>query len=96
MLNNGIRMTINYVASSSSVLIPVSAVRGYGTERYVYSVAENRNAFGQTIYIIERKAVTVLDETSEYVSVSSASNVGRIAYMEDRSMSEGSEVIPYD
>lgn len=96
LLNNGIRMTINYVASSSSVLIPVSAVRGYGTERYVYSVAENRNAFGQTIYIIERKAVTVLDETSEYVSVSSASNVGRIAYMEDRSMSEGSEVIPYD
>lgn len=96
LLNNGIRMTINYVAPSSSILIPVSAVRGHGTERYVYSIAENRNSFGQTIYVIEKKEVTVLDETSEYVSVSSASNVGRIAYMEDRSISEGSEVIPYD
>lgn len=96
LLNNGVRMTINYVAPSSSVLIPVSAVRGYGTERYVYSVAENRNSFGQTIYVVERKAVTVLDETSEYISVSAADNVGRIAYMEDRSISEGSEVIPYD
>lgn len=96
LLNNGIRMTINYVAPSSSILIPVSAVRGHGTERYVYSIAENRNSFGKTIYVIEKKEVTVLDESSEYVSVSSSSNVGRIVYMEDRSITERSEVIPYD
>lgn len=96
LLNNGIRMTINYVAPSSSLLIPVSAVRGNGADRYVFAVTENRNSFGQAIYVIEKKEVTILDETSEYVSVSSASDVGCIAYMEDRSISEGSEVIPYE
>lgn len=96
LLNNGIRLSINYVASSSTQLIPVSAVRGHGEERYVYTAKMERNSFGQVIHIVEKVPVTVVDETSEYVSASSKDRVGQIIYMEDRAIGEGSVVLPYE
>lgn len=96
LLNNGTRLSINYVASSSTQLIPVSAVRGHGDERYVFTAKMERNSFGQTVYIVEKAPVTVVDETSEYISVSSTDRIGQIIYMEDRAIAEGSTVIPYE
>lgn len=96
LLNNGTRLSINYVASSSTQLIPVSAVRGHGDERYVFTAKMERNSFGQTVYIVEKAPVTVVDETSEYISVSSTDRIGQIIYMEDRAIAKGSTVIPYE
>lgn len=96
LLNNGVQLSINYVASSSMLLIPVSAVRGHGDERYVYTAKKERNSFGQEVYIVDKVSITVVDETNEYVSVSSKDRIGQIIYMEDRAIAEGSEVIPYE
>lgn len=46
--------------------------------------------------MLEKVSITVVDETSEYVSVSSKDRIGQIIYMEDRAIAEGSEVIPYE
>ena len=74
----------------------MSAVRGHGDERYVFTAKMERNSFGQTVYIVEKAPVTVVDETSEYISVSSTDRIGQIIYMEDRAIAEGSTVIPYE
>ena len=96
LMNTGVSFSINYVADTSTTLLPASAVRGTESNRYVFIVRQSQNAFGQRIYQIEQQPVTVLDESSEYVSVADLTDASAIAYMEDRAISEGSEVIPYD
>ena len=96
LMKNGAVLSINYVAGSSTSLLPASAVRGAESDRYVYIARQSQDAFGQRIYRIEKQSVTVLDESSEYVSVEGLSDVSMVAYMEDRAITEGSEVIPYD
>ena len=88
-------MTVSYRSSASTTLLPVSAVRGSGESRYIYVVDEGSNALGETTLTIRRQDVTVLAEVGSTVSVQEDLGRVRVAYMEDRAISEGSTVMLY-
>lgn len=96
LMNKGIPMSINYVSASNTALLPIGAIRGSGDDQYIFIATEKYDVFGHAIYVIEKKAITILDETSEMAAVPDSGNMERVVYMEDRSIAEGSEVIPYD
>ena len=96
LMSKGISLQINYTAGTSSYLLPSSAVRGSGDQRYVYILTEVENSFGQIALIVEEQPVTVLDETGDTVAVTGIPDNQQIAYMEDRAIGPGSEVIAYD
>lgn len=96
LMRQGASMQIGYTSAQTSYLLPASAVRGSGSSRSVYVVKESQNAFGQTILTIEEHKVTVLDEAGDTVSVSGIYDNVQVAYMEDRAIAPGSEVMPYE
>ena len=96
IINDGAAISIQFVSEQSSTFLSTSAIRGTEDNRYVYIIVESQNAFGQNIYKIAKQAVTITDETSDYAAVTGINSGDRIAYMEDRPISEGSEVIPYE
>ena len=96
LMNQGAAMQISYTAAQTSYLLPASAVRGSGRSRSVYAVKESQNAFGQTVLTVEEQKVTVLDEAGDMVSVNGIYDNVLVAYMEDRSIAPGSEVMPYE
>lgn len=95
LMRDGIDMTASYRAGSSSTLLPVSAVRGTGNARYIYVVEEKQNALGQSVMTVARQSVTVLAEVGGTASIQESIGRKRVAYMEDREISEGSEVMAY-
>ena len=96
LMSKGIAMRINYTAGSSSYLLPASAVRGSGDQCFVYTLTEVENSFGQITLIVEDQPVTLLDESGDTVAVTGIPDNQQIAYMEDRAISPGSEVMAYD
>ncbi len=96
LMDKGAAMNIKYTASQAEYLLPASAVRGSRDRRSVFTVAENRNAFGQTILTIEEQAVTVIDEAGDSVAVDGIYDNVSVAYMEDRTIAPGSEVMAYE
>ena len=96
LMSKGITLRINYTAGSSTHLLPASAVRGNGDHRSVYTLKEVENSFGQITLIVEELPVTVLDESGDTVAVTDVPDHAKIAYMEDRAIGPGSEVMAYD
>lgn len=96
LMSKGITLRINYTAGSSTYLLPASAVRGSGDQRSVYTLKEVENSFGQITLIVEEQPVTVLDESGDTVAVTGVPDHAKIAYMEDRAIGPGSEVMAYD
>lgn len=90
-----VEMVASYRAKSSTTLLPTSAVRGSGDSRYVYIVNEEDNALGQRVLKIRKQDVTVLAEVGNTASLETDLSRQRVAYMEDRSISDGSEVMVY-
>ena len=90
-----IAMTASYRAQSSTTLLPVSAVRGTGDSRYVYVVTTEQNALGEQTMKVSRQDVKVLAEVGATASLETDLSRQRIAYMEDREISDGSEVMAY-
>ena len=95
LMSEETKMTVSYRSSASTTLLPVSAVRGSGESRYIYVVDEGSNALGETTLTIRRQDVTVLAEVGSTVSVQEDLGRVRVAYMEDRAISEGSTVMLY-
>lgn len=95
LMRDGVDMVASYRASSSSTLLPVSAVRGTGDARYVYIVNEKQNSLGQSVMTVAKQEVTVLAEVGSTASIQESIGRQRVAYMEDRAISEGSEVMAY-
>jgi len=96
LMSKGITLRINYTAGSSTYLLPASAVRGSGDQRSVYTLKEVENSFGQITLIVEEQPITVLDESGDTVAVTGVPDHAKIAYMEDRAIGPGSEVMAYD
>lgn len=90
-----VELVASYRAKTSTTLLPISAVRGSGEERYVYLVNEESNALGKRVLKVSKQSVTVLAEVGNTVSLEDDLNRQRVAYMEDRSISDGSEVMIY-
>ena len=95
LFSAAVEMTASYRASSSTTLLPASAVRGSGDSRYVYIVSEESNALGQSVLKVKKQDVKVLSEVGSTVSIQDDLSRQRVAYMEDRAISDGSEVMVY-
>ncbi len=96
LFSAAVEMTASYRASSSTTLLPASAVRGSGDSRYVYIVSEESNALGQRVLKVKKKAgCEGALEVGSTVSIQDDLSRQRVAYMEDRAISDGSEVMVY-
>lgn len=95
MMDSLTDMTCKYRSQTTSTLLPISAVRGSGENRYVYLITEQRNSLGDTILKVSKKDVHVILESEDTVSIEEDLGRQRIAYMEDRSISDGTEVMAY-
>ena len=96
LMGDGVDMVLSYRASSSTTLLPISAVRGTGDDRYVYVVSEGQNGLGQRVMTVSKQSVKVLAEVGSTASIQEDLGRQRIAYMEDRAIEEGSEVMTYE
>lgn len=74
-------------------LVPVSAIHGAGANRYVYAVEESSSVLGGTEMKVKRLSVKVLAESDGMAAVAETLNRTRLAYMEDRELSDGSTVM---
>ena len=95
-MKKGITLQINYTAANVTYMLPASAVRGSGNNRFVYTLTSKENSFGQTVLIVEEQKVTVLEESNDTVALTGLPGDKMIAYMEDRAISPGSEVMIYE
>ena len=95
LLAQGTSVTIPLEAETDSVLIPASAVRGSGNNRYVYELSESENLLGQQIYSAKKVTVHVIEAADQIAAVSDDLRMDiPVIYMEDRGISDGTEVIP--
>lgn len=96
LITKGITLSIKYTAESSASLLPASAIRHKKGLCFVYTLKEIENSFGQIALIVEEQPITVLDESGDTVAVTGVPDYAKIAYMEDRVINPGSEVMIYD
>lgn len=93
--SSGATVSVEYKARQATTLLPSAAVRGSGDERYVYTLRTEESAFGTRKTVTVKQTVTVLAESDGTVSVEEDLSYMQIAYMEDRSISEGDSVMEY-
>ena len=89
------RITLTFKAKESSCLLPASAVRGSGDSRYVYTVNESTTAFGKRRLSLSKMDVHVIAEADGTASIQEDLSYYSIAYMEDRALREGGDVMEY-
>lgn len=95
MLQEETPMTLIYRAREATSLVPTSAVRGSGDDRYVYVTEQNTAAFGGSTLRLHKMDVTVLGEYGGTTSVKEDVSYYTIAYGEDRAISDGDAVMEY-
>ena len=91
-----IKLILSSKAKESTCLVPASAVRGSGSDRYVYVEERESSTFGGNRLKCKKMSVTVLGESGSTVSVSEDLSYEQIIYMEDRAISEGATVMTYE
>ena len=95
MTKNDLKTRLVTRAKTSSCLVPATAVRGSGSNRFVY-VGENKSStFGGNQMVVRKVNVTVLAESGVTVSINENMTDQRILYMEDRALNEGGAVMEY-
>jgi len=95
LLSNDIPVNVSYKARDNTTLLPSSAVRGEGEERYVYVVREKQSAFGTISLVTEKMEVRVLAEAGGVASVAEDLSWMKVAYMEDREIANDTTVMEY-
>ena len=93
--SGAVTVKVEYKAKQSSTLMPAAAVRGSGDDRYVFVVQDQESSFGTKKQVLSKQSVTVLAESGGTVSVQEDLTYLKVAYMEDRSVSEGDSVMEY-
>ena len=88
-------MTLIYRAREATSLLPTSAVRGSGEDRYVYLAEQNTAAFGGNTLRLHKMNVKVLGEYGGTTSVQDDITYYSIAYGEDRAVNDGDAVMEY-
>lgn len=96
LMSQGASMQITCTSAQISSLLPSAALRGSDGNYSVYTVSESQNVFGQTVLTVSEQKVTLLDENGDMVSIDGLSDNVQVAYMEDRAISPGSEVMAYE
>ena len=95
MMQEETPLTLIYRARESSSLLPTSAVRGSGDERYVYIAEQNTAAFGGGTLKLHKMSVKVLGEYGGTTSIQEDLSYYTIAYGEDRAISDDDAVMEY-
>ncbi|MBO4299326.1 MAG: hypothetical protein J5998_11050 [Clostridia bacterium] len=95
MMQGDIKLRLTTRAQEATCLVSPSAVRGSGSDRYVYVAAKETSTFGGTQMKVQKVSVTVLNESASAVSVAEDLTRSQIIYMEDRALSEGDAVMEY-
>lgn len=95
MSTNGVSVRIEYRSKNATTLLPAAAVRGGEGDRYVYTLRTEESMFGTQQTVTVKQPVTVLAEADGTVSIEEDLTYTRIAYMEDRAISEGDPVMEY-
>ena len=88
-------MTLIYRAREATSLLPNSAVRGAGDDRYIYIAEQNTAAFGGNTLKLHKMSVKVLGEYGGTTSVQDDITYYAIAYGEDRTVNDGDAVMEY-
>lgn len=96
MKMNEIKLILSTKARESTCLVPASAVRGSGNDRYVYVTERESSTFGGNRLKCKKMSVTVLGESGTTVSLSEDLSHEQVIYMEDRAISEGATVMTYE
>ena len=96
LMRQGANMTVNWVSDSAASLLPAAAVRGSEGNGYVFTVSSSYNAFGQRVSVLQKQSVEVLDAAGDMVALNGLGDMMQVAYMEDRNIAEGSEVMEYE
>lgn len=96
LFSAAVDMTASYRATTSTHAAPGKRPSAAaGDSRYVYVVNEESNALGQRVLKVKKQDVKVLSEVGSTVSIQDDLSRQRVAYMEDRTISDGSEVMVY-
>lgn len=90
-----VKLTLLFKSNQSSCLLPASAVRGSGDSRYVYTVNERTTTFGKKKLSLSKMSVHVIAEADGVASIEEDLSYYTIAYMEDRALRDGSDVMEY-
>lgn len=88
-------MTLVYRAREATSLLPTSAVRGSGDDRYIFVTEQNTAAFGGNTLKLHKLAVKVLGEYGGTTSVQDDVTYYTVAYGEDRAVDDGDAVMEY-
>ena len=91
--DSNITATLSTNTAASHALIPVSAIHGIGNSRYVYVVEEKKSPLGNTELVVREFPVKVLAESDGMAAVEESLKGSRLAYMEDRPLSNGVTVL---
>lgn len=95
MAQEDTNLSLIFRAREATTLLPTSAVRGSGSDRYVYVTEENTAAFGGNTMKLHKMNVKVLGEYGGTSSVQEDLTYYTVVYGEDRSISEGDAVMEY-
>ena len=88
-------MTLIFRAREATSLLPTSAVRGSGEDRYVFVAEQNSSAFGGNTLKLHKMAVKVLAEYGGTASIQDDITYYTVAYGEDRAINDGDAVMEY-
>ena len=88
-------MTLVFRAREATSLLPTSAVRGSGDDRYIYVAEQNNAAFGGSTLKLHKLDVKVLGEYGGTTSVQDDVTYYSVAYGEDRAVDNGDAVMEY-
>ena len=93
---NAVTAKLTYKAENATTLIPVTALRGSSGQYYVYTASPVQTTLGAERLYATKRNVTVLGMNSTVASIEDKLKGESIIYMEDRPLSDGCEVMPYD
>jgi len=96
LVKNDVKLRLTARAQETTCLIPATAVRGNEDDRYVYVASFRSSTFGGTQTVVQKTAITVLQESESVVSVAEDLSYSQIIYQEDRALSEGDTVMAYE
>ena len=90
---NAVAAKITWKAETATTLIPSAAVRGSEGAYYLYIAVSSLNALGAERMNVVRKDISVLGMFDAVASVEESLKNETIVYMEDRTLTEGCEVM---
>ncbi len=86
---------MDVVSPERHFLVPMSAIHGTGDHRFVYIIEENQPAVGPVQMRVRQLNISILDEADGVAAVGEDLSRARLAYYEDRPLSNGALVTGY-